>query len=114
DGDVDLFVANNEQAPRLWRNDGGNAGGRLRVRLRGEPPNTQAIGARVFVTTGGRTQMREIRAGSNFASQDPAEAHFGLGDAKLVDELRVVWPDGTSTDLGGVAAGSDLVLDRAP
>ena len=42
DGDLDLFVANNEGPGRLYRNDGGNAGHWLDVALRGRAPNTEA------------------------------------------------------------------------
>lgn len=92
DGDLDIFIANFGDPPRLYRNDGGNKQHYLGVSLKGDSPNTEAIGARVYVTAGGVTQMREMRAGSNFASQDPVEAHFGLGDATTVKKLRVVWP----------------------
>jgi hypothetical protein len=34
----------------------------------------------------------------------PAEAHFGLGDADTVDELRVRWTDGSETVLTDVPA----------
>jgi hypothetical protein len=42
-----------------------------------------AIGARVRVTVGGRTQVREVRAGSSYLSQIDLRQHFGLGDATL-------------------------------
>ena len=113
DGDVDVFVDNNGQAPVLWKNGAEMLGNHfLHVSVRGAPPNTEAIGARVTVSTYGRTQMREIRAGSNYASQDPAVAHFGLGDAAVVDELRVVWPDGAERSLFSVAADQFLVIER--
>jgi len=112
DGDLDVFIANNGSGPAFFRNDGGNALKYLSVRLAGPAPNTEGIGARVFVTAGGVTQMREIRCGNNFVSQDPAEAHFGLGSATLVTELRVEWPDGVTTVLHGIAANQRLVLDQ--
>jgi len=108
DGDLDLFVANNSGASRFYRNDGGNAQHWLDVRLRGLPPNTEGIGARVFATTAGHVQFRELRAGSNFESQDPAIAHFGLGAATSVDTLRVVWPDGAERVLTNVSANQLL------
>jgi len=109
DGDLDLFISNNRGPARFFRNGLGSDESYLTVRLQGLAPNTQAIGARVYVTTGAGTQMREIRAGSNFESQDPAEAHFGLGAATEVSQLRVVWPLGGFTDLSSVAV--DQVLD---
>jgi hypothetical protein len=53
--------------------------------------------------------VREIRAGSNFVSQDPAEAHFGLGDAASVD-LLVRWPDGVVSMVSDVDANQLYVL----
>ncbi len=114
DGDLDLLVTNNQQPARLLRNDGGNAQGFLVVKLVGHGANSEGIGARVFVTTGGATQMRELRAGSNFESQDPAEAHFGLGAATQVDELRVAWPNGATTVVPAVAANQWLRLTSPP
>lgn len=111
DGDLDLFYANNSGSPVLLRNDG-SASASLNVTLRGRGGNSEAIGARVRATTGAVTQMRELRAGSNFESQDPAEAHFGLGGAASVDEVRVTWPDGTETTVADVAADASLVLSQ--
>jgi enediyne biosynthesis protein E4 len=114
DGDLDLFIANNGQAPRLYRNDGGNRQSFLQVALRGLSPNTQGIGARVTITAGGRTQMRELRAGSNFVSQNPAEAHFGLGTAEMVDRVQVRWPSGAVSELDNVPARQHIVIEEPP
>ncbi len=112
DGDLDIFIANNGSGPSFFRNDGGNALKYLSVRLAGPSPNTEGIGARIFVTAGGVTQMREIRCGNNYVSQDPAAAHFGLGSATLITELRVEWADGEVTVLNSLAPNQNLVLDQ--
>jgi hypothetical protein len=112
DGDLDIFVANNSQGPTFYRNDGGNAGNWLDVKLIGIPPNTEAIGARIFVTAGGKTQMRVLRAGSNYVSQDPAEAHFGLGSATTATTLRVEWPNGEEYVLSGLPVNRRLVFNQ--
>jgi hypothetical protein len=112
DGDLDIFIANNSEAPVLYRNERGNALSWLNVSLRGVAPNTHAVGARVYATSRGRTQMRELRAGCNYVSQDPTEAHFGLGTASVVEELRVVWLGGQTTTLENVPARQHLVLDQ--
>jgi hypothetical protein len=105
DGDLDLFVANNNGPHHLWRNDGGRAAGHfLAVALRAPPPNVFGVGALIRVTAGGRRQIRQVRAGTNYASQDPLEAHFGLGAATRVDRLEVRWPQGTTTIIDGIQA----------
>lgn len=109
DGDLDLFVENLDQPWRLFRNNL-DKGNHLTVKLRGKSPNSEAIGARVYVTIGGKTQMREIQCGNNFISQNPAHAHFGLGTATSIDTLRIVWPDDSETVFNGVDANQRLQI----
>ncbi len=97
DGDIDILIANNRDTVRLFRNDGGNQLNYLNIELRSSAPNTRAVGARIYVTSVGITQLREIHTGNNYVSQNPAEQHFGLSDATQVDTIRVVWPDGSET-----------------
>ena len=113
DGDIDVFIAANDEPSQLWRNDGGDQNGHyLGVRLRGRAPNTQAIGARITLFSGDRRQIREIRAGNNFTSQNPAEAHFGLGIDTVIDRLRIRWPRGEISELSAVAADQMLVVEQ--
>jgi hypothetical protein len=112
DGDIDLFVANQGQPPALYRNDGGNANHFLNVHLVRPGGGRTVIGSRIYATIGAVTQMREVRDGSNFVSQNPEEVHFGLGSSTTVDELRVQWPDGTNDTYSNVAA--DQFLEVAP
>jgi hypothetical protein len=95
DGDVDILQLTTRlpNSGVLWENRTAAAGNNhIRVRLQGLAPNTEAAGARIYVTAGGVTQMREITIGSNYISQNPAVQHFGLGAAANVDSVRVVWP----------------------
>ena len=112
DGDTDIFQAHRNEniAGTLWRNDTG--GHYLKVELNGLPPNTQAAGARIRVTIGERTQLREIMIGSNFTSQNPAVQMFGLDDATEVDVVEVEWPDGESTTMRNVSGDQTLRLDH--
>ncbi|HXK18980.1 MAG TPA: CRTAC1 family protein, partial [Polyangiaceae bacterium] len=113
DGDLDLVVMNNSGPLRLWRNETGSEhGNHLSVVLVGQPPNPSAIGATISLRAGDRVQSRLIRAGSNYASQDPAVAHFGLGSASSVSELRVHWPDGSETTRRDLPANRQLTLQQ--
>ena len=98
DGNPDVFVANRAgQTNFLFVNDGiGNSW--LNVKCIGVLSNTSAIGVKVSVmATINDTlvwQSREISAQTGYNSET-LRAHFGLGDATLIDSLRVIWPSGT-------------------
>ena len=110
DGDLDLLLSNNGQAVRLYRNDGGSNNW-LSIQLEMDGLNRQALGARVLLTANGYTQMREVHCGSNFVSQNPAEAHFGVAGATHVD-LSIEWPDGTSDDIVNVGVNRRLRINQ--
>jgi hypothetical protein len=112
DGDVDIVVMNHRSPPRLWRNEAPSRRHFLTVDLRAPPPDTRALGATILVRTGGLTQTRVVSAGNTYLAQQPARAHFGLGDSDTVDELRVVWPDGGVTVEEDLAADQHVVIRR--
>ena len=112
DGDLDLLVSNNGQDAELLRNDGGNRANAMLVRLRGAGMNTDAIGARVRLTVGARTQIRDIKAGSSYMSQNDLRAHFGLGTATRVDRIEVVWPGGATESTAGVAVNQIVTIQQ--
>ncbi|WP_420458142.1 ASPIC/UnbV domain-containing protein [Neolewinella sp.] len=69
----------------------------LTVRPRMPGPNHYAIGS-VVTLVGERTRTsRLMTAGTSFYGQEPAEAHFGLGQHTGVREISVRWPDQTVT-----------------
>ena len=112
DGDLDIFIANDGQPPKLYRNDLITGNHFLNVKLVGLAPNTQAIGARVSITIAGNKRFQSVCAGNNYVSQNPAELHFGLGAETTIEELRVEWPDGMVTVLNNVAGDQFLVIQQ--
>jgi enediyne biosynthesis protein E4 len=110
DGDLDLLVTNNGQDAELLRNDGGNRANALLVRLRGAGANTDAIGARIRLSVGSRTQIRDVKAGSSYMSQNDLRAHFGLGTAAQADRVDVVWPSGRMESVANVAANQIVTI----
>ncbi|HXH25872.1 MAG TPA: CRTAC1 family protein [Vicinamibacterales bacterium] len=93
DGDLDLLVTNNGQEADLLRNDG-SRGNALLVRVAGVRSNRDGIGARLTLTLGSRSQLREVVAGSSYLSQNDLRQHFGLGAATQADRIEVRWPSG--------------------
>ena len=45
------------------------------------------VGSKIHVTVGNLTLVREVRSGSGYVSQNDLRAHFGLGEANLIDHL---------------------------
>jgi hypothetical protein len=110
DGDLDLLVTNNGGAAVLLRNEGGNRGNALLVRLIGTRSNRDAIGARVKLTTGARTLTREVTTGGSYLGQSDTRLHFGLGDRSQADRLEIRWPSGRVEIIRDVSANRIITV----
>jgi len=112
DGDVDLLIVNLNDTPRLLRNDGGNRNNWLTIEARLAGGRTDAIGARVTVTTDTLTQIQDVVPVTGYLSQADPRLHFGLGRSQEV-RVQIRWPDGRTTDLGNVVANQILTVKQA-
>ncbi|UCG32135.1 MAG: CRTAC1 family protein [Phycisphaerales bacterium] len=105
DGDDDLLVTHLNDRPTLLRNDTPRRGRHwLGVRLRGQPPNTDALGAFVRVKAGELQMVRQRNSAGSYLSQHDHRLLFGLGQHPAADTLEVTWPDGSKevlTDVPG-------------
>jgi enediyne biosynthesis protein E4 len=109
DGRMDLVIANQDEPASLLINES-PLHNWLLVKLVGTRSNRSAIGARVRITTGARTQMREIKSGGSYLSQSDLRAHFGLGSADRVEVLEVRWPSGRVQSLKDVRPNQVLTV----
>ena len=99
DGDIDVVVLNMNERPSLLRNDGGNKNNWIKLKLIGTRCNRTAIGARARVTIGKHTQMDEVHTGTSVMSQNDLRLHFGVGDAKIIDQIEIKWPTTWKTEI---------------
>lgn len=113
DGDLDL-VLNNLDGPAALLMNGGNPNRWLQLRLEGTKSNRSAIGAVAKLWAGGRMQMREVRSGAGFLSQNSLTLHFGLGDRAKADRIEIAWPSGAVTRLENVSANQVLSIREEP
>jgi len=122
DGDVDVFITGMDELPVLLRNEGGNRRPWISVRLIGTRSNRDAVGARIALEAGGRTQLREVNPFGSYQSQSSYAVHFGLGDAETVERLSIRWPSGLEeefTDLPvrrfvTVTEGKGITAEETP
>ena len=113
DGDLDLVMASSSSPIRLFRNDVAAASHAVMFDLDTTlhpclPPNGRH--ARIEIDAGGSTQMRVLDGGPTFLGQSEMVVHFGIGAADHVDEIRVLWPDGTRQRFGSVPSGTRTTL----
>ena len=107
DGDIDLVVTNNGGAPEVLRNAAATPATRSRFDVVGSRSNRDGLGARVTVTAGGRTQVREVKSGSSYLGQNDLRVQVGLGEATRVERIDVRWPGGRTETIRDVAVESD-------
>jgi hypothetical protein len=110
DGDPDVLLLCVGEPPRLLRNDGGNRNHWLGVQLLGTRSGRDAIGARVAVTSGGRTQVRALVGGASYLTVSDARLLFGLGAAERAEAIEVRWPSGAVDRFPAVAANQYVTL----
>ena len=103
DGDVDILIVNQNEPPSLLRNDVTGKNHWIKVKLNGVKSNRSAIGARVTVHYGEKTQVREVLGQSSYLSVNDRRLHFGIGAVTVVD-IEIRWPRGQVEKLGNVAA----------
>jgi hypothetical protein len=115
DGRLDLVVNNINGPAFVYQNVLPNDEGHhyLRVQLDGEPPNRRGIGASLVLTAGGKKQYMYQTPYRGFMSTVDDRVHFGLGSAKRVDSLEVIWPDRRRQVLTGLAVDRQVVVRQA-
>ncbi len=114
DGDQDIVVTASGEEMQLYRTElGGSNSNWLSIRLDTQKtphlaPN--GFGSKVQITVDGQQIVRAINGCSNYLSQSELTAHFGVGDATMIDELRIEWADGNVTIVRQVAANQHLII----
>ena len=109
DGDVDVLIVNLNEPPSLLRNDLTGAHNWIKVKLEGVKSNRSAIGARVLVHCGGRTQAQVVVSQSSFYSSNDPRLHFGMGTCRVAD-IEVFWPNGLHQTVKGLKANHLITI----
>ena len=76
----------------------------------GHTVDLSAVGARVILTSSGKSQTRELRSGSSYQSQNALELHFGTGPSSKVEAVEIFWPGGLKSSLRDQAADRTITV----
>ena len=113
DGDMDVAINCANAAPLVYRND--SSAPRVAVRLKGQPPNTQGIGATVKLIDGAvKMQSQEMICGGRYLSGDHAMRVFAAGTLTNKMRIEVTWRSGRRTVVSGVQANRLYEIDEPP
>ena len=110
DGDIDVVLLNSRRAPTLLRNDSANSGNSIRVRLQGTTASRDGVGSRIEMRSDDLVQFDEVRSGRGYQGHYGMTVHFGIGNAKQADLIRVRWLGGGVDEVRDVAAGASITI----
>ncbi len=113
DGDLEIITNNIDDEASIFENKSAAIYNYLKVAFTGLDGNKFGLGARVYITTTNGMQMQELTLTRGFQSAVAPELHFGLSNLTVINELKVIWPDGKQEVRENVAVNEKLVLDYA-
>jgi enediyne biosynthesis protein E4 len=110
DGFLDVAISSLGRRAVLLRNRGVSKGSWIEIRAEGTTSNKFGLGATVRVQTPGTLQVREINNAASYQSANDIRLHVGLGTAKTIPQIEILWPSGTRQVLKDVAVNQILTV----
>jgi hypothetical protein len=113
DGTLDLVINNVNKPAQIFRNMGKTLqpeNHSIQFKLIGKGKNTGAIGTQILVKAGDQMFYMEQMPNRGFQSSVDPKITLGLGAITALDEIRILWPDGSYTELKNQAADQVLTL----
>lgn len=111
DGDPDLIFNRLDEEAAVYENRSNKP--RITVRLKGVPPNTGSIGAKVELKGGSVSQSKEITAGGNYLSGSQPQVVFAAEEENADHSITVTWPDGSKSTVSSVSANRIVEIEQA-
>src|SRR5438034_4793873 len=112
DGDLDVVVNNLNGTAGIYRNE--SSAPRVAVRLKGLPPNTRGIGAKIWLYAGAvPMQSQEMICGGRYLSSDDPMRVFAAGSLTNEMRIEVRWRSGRRSVVNGVQANRIYEIDEA-
>lgn len=110
DGDLDIVSNNINESPSIYINTTNNKSSYLKLDFKYHEKNPFGFGTKAIAYSGGKQQYKELYSARGFQSSSEPIIHFGFGDAKILDSLKVIWPDKTYQILKNVALNQSLSI----
>lgn len=114
DGRLDVIVNNLESKAQMFENQICNQGAALEVSLIENSKNTKGIGATIKLKTSLGTMQRQLNDQSGYLSGNDTKLHFGFPSNATLEQLEVIWTDGTSSVVNNLKTNTQMIIRRKP
>ena len=109
DGLSEICVNNgNNQNISFWQNNTSTNNNWLKVNLEGVVSNKDGVGSVIEISINGNKQYRYTNCGEGYLSQNSDTELFGIGNATVVDYIKIKWLSGIIDVFNNVAANQAL------
>jgi hypothetical protein len=117
DGDLDFYLVGgnygNTTINRLYKNNSQSNGNNwLNIKAFGSQSNYSAIGTTIEIKAGVLYQKKFVEGTTGYGSQNSLQVEFGLGDASVIDSIKVMWPSGSRQVLTDIDVNQFLTIEE--
>ncbi len=111
DGDLDYIVNNINDIAHVYQNNTklNDANHYLNIKLVGQKPNLEAIGANIKYQTSNLKSTYEHSLSRGYLSSHSPTIYLGLGSDTLVD-VEISWPDKSISIMKGIRANQTITI----
>jgi ASPIC/UnbV protein/VCBS repeat protein/type IX secretion system substrate protein len=113
DGYPDIAVSSMHPFPfMLFENKSESNGHWLKINLQGTKSNRDGIGTWLEVYFAGQKIIRYTHCGEGYLAQNSSSIHVGLGDATIIDSIKVKWLSGLVDQFYEVSVDQILFVEE--
>ncbi len=110
DGRAEILFANNQERCAIIANQTSNKNHFVRLRLVGRNGSRDAIGAVAVLESSAGNQLRMVKGGGSYMSQNELRLYWGVAEGVEVTGIHITWPNGTSQMIAEVPLDETLVV----
>ena len=111
DGAIDIVVNNSSGISYVYKNNT-NINNFIKIKLKGNKNNINAIGARVKVYSKSANQTIENQYTRGFQSAMADAIHFGIKQDQIIDSIQVIWSDNTSYFVKSIKPNQTITISH--
>ncbi len=114
DGDLDLVVNKINDYANVYRNNAETLfkNNYIKIKLKAETPNVDAIGASVRIYAGGQQFFQQNIPSRGYESSVDKNLVFGLGKNTIIDSIIVTWSDDKKQVLTQIKPNQTLTIEK--